>query len=161
MGWGCVNAGGPGGGGNSPIVAFNYAQFLAQCPAFSYISEPTAQAYFDIVGQSYLANTGQGGAGGVWNPAQKLVMMNWLVGHLLALFAPDANGGAPSTLVGRINSAGEGSVNVGTEYQPMTQAAAWYLQTPYGAAYWEMTKPFRSMRYRRGPTRIMQPWPFQ
>lgn len=160
MGWGCFTpyAGGPGTPPGSPIVTFNYPQFQAQCPAFAYVNETTAQTYFNVVGNSYIANNGRGVVG---DAAQKLVLMNWLVAHLLQLFTPDANGSPPSTLVGRISSAGEGSVNVSTEYQPMTQAAAWYLQTPYGAAYWEAMKPFRSMRYRRGPVRNQQPWPFQ
>lgn len=151
-------AGPCGCGPASPMVTFNYELFRQQFPVFNYVNSATAQTYFNAVAVSYVRNDG---GGPVCNSDQKLWLMNLMVAHMMQLFGFEADGNAPSTIVGRINSASEGSVNVGTEYQPMTQAAAWYLQTPYGAAYWEAIKPFRSMRYRPGPVRNMSPWPFQ
>ena len=63
------------------------------------------------------------------------------------------NGEAASPLVGRINNATEGSVTVGTDMGQVPFTAAWFLQTKYGAAFWQATAPFRTMQYVPGRSR--------
>lgn len=152
MGSCCV----PGQQSLSPIVIFNYNNWIAIFPQFSYLSEPQAQAYFDLA-TSYCRNDG---FGPICSLTLKTNMLNFLTAHIAQLFAPTSGGAAPSNLVGRINSASEGSVSVGAEF-PASPSASWYLQTPFGAAYWQLLLPFRTMRYIPGPTRNFQPWPFQ
>lgn len=160
MGWGpgfgFGRFGGPPGCWGSPIVSFNYDNWIALFPQFSYITAPQATALFNAA-TNYCRNDG---GGPVCSPTQKTFLLNLLVAHLAQLFAPAANGQAASTLVGRISNASEGSVSVSSDY-PSNPSSAWYTQTQYGAAYWEATKPFRSMRYIAGPNRLQQPWPFQ
>ena len=85
-------------------------------------------------------------------------MLNLLTAHLAQLFAPLPTGQPASGLVGRITSASEGSVSVSAEF-PASPAAAWFLQTAYGAAFWQMSAPFRTARYLPGPQRVNNPWP--
>src|SRR5262249_37816262 len=53
--------------------------------------------------------------------------------------------------VGRVASATEGSVSVTLEMPNQPAAAAWYLQTPYGASFWAATALYRTARYVPGP----------
>lgn len=133
------------------IGTFVYADFIAAYPAF--VSAPpqaVLQAYFDLAGEVYLRNDGTGPVRTATVQTQLLYM---LTAHLAQLFSgPDGNN--PSGLVGRIASAGEGSVNVSTEYES-TMNSAWFVQTPYGAAFWQATSAYRSFpAYLPGPTRF-------
>ncbi|MET2743995.1 DUF4054 domain-containing protein, partial [Staphylococcus caprae] len=53
-------------------------------------------------------------------------------------------------VVGRVASATEGSVSISLDYGTMGNNERFYLQTPYGNLYWQMTKRFRSFLYRLG-----------
>ncbi|MDE3023802.1 MAG: DUF4054 domain-containing protein, partial [Pseudomonadota bacterium] len=66
------------------------------------------------------------------------------------------NGQAASPLVGRINSATEGSVSVTADMGAVTNTQAWYMQTKYGAAYWQASAPYRNFQYRTGSSRSAQ-----
>lgn len=70
-----------------------------------------------------------------------------LVAHMATL---DQQADEGSPVVGRVSSATEGTVSIGLDYGEMNDNARWYLQTPYGAKYWQMIKRFRSMLYRLG-----------
>ena len=76
--------------------------------------------------------------------AQLLYM---LTSHIAAL-APDiAQIGGVSGPVGRVASAGEGSANISLDNQYPPGTPQWYQQTSYGAAFWEATGGFRTMRW--------------
>lgn len=45
--------------------------------------------------------------------------------------------------VGRVSSAGQGSVNTGMDYQAGAKNAAWWTQTQCGATAWQLLKPYR------------------
>jgi hypothetical protein len=138
------------------FVTFNYATWIATFPEFAAsVPQPLAQAFFDSAAL-YWRNDG---SGPVRVPATQLAILNWLTAHLAKLFAPDAMGNYPASLVGRISSASEGSVSVSVDY-PTTNANAWFLQTPYGAAFWQMTAGYRTFRYRAPPKRggAIGPW---
>jgi len=124
-------------------------------PEFSYIGIAQAQGYFNQA-ELYCRNC----LNIVCNVNSLTMFLYTLTAHIASLFAPAANGQASSPLVGRIANASEGSVSVATEY-PAVPAATWYVQTKYGAAFWEATKGYRTMRYIPGITRNMQPWPYQ
>lgn len=74
-------------------------------------------------------------------------MLYLLVAHI-ALLSQQAENGNP--VVGRISNATEGTVSVGLDYGTMGNNERWYLQTPWGAMYWQLTKKYRSMVYRLG-----------
>jgi uncharacterized protein DUF4054 len=129
------------------IVAFNYAQWIAN-PLYAgfaaTVDANQAQSYFDIATTIHRND----GGGPVNDAAQQLNLLNMVTGHLAALFAPPAPGQPATSLVGRINSASQGSVSVQAAYSNnVTEQMAWFIQTKYGAFYWAATAPFRTMRY--------------
>lgn len=123
-------------------VTFNYQNWALLFPQFNTVPVPTFNTVVLPLVQSYCRNDG---SGPVNDPALQLNLMNLMAAHITQLFF-GANGAGASPLVGRIASAGEGSVNVSVD-MPSTPANSWYMQTPYGAAYWQLMAPFRSFVY--------------
>lgn len=136
---------GPYGG----VVVFDYDAWITRYPEFAAVAQPTAQLYF-AEAALYCSNTAW------WNLVNFLpkrqMLLNMLTAHVAYLSTPDADG-QPRELVGRISTASEGSVSVGTEYaSPGTSMVKAYLsQTPYGAAFLAATGPQRVFRYYPGP----------
>lgn len=127
------------------IVVFDIAAFRERYPEFDTVSDSLLNAYF-VEATVYLDNTD---CSVVTDPAIRAVYLNMLVAHLAALNS-GVNGQAPSGLVGRVASASEGSVSVSLGDVPSSSASWWYLQTPYGAAYWQATAAYRTVRYVPG-----------
>jgi hypothetical protein len=138
---------------------FDYARWTAQFPELSGISS-AAILSTDASGNPYgfwsdatmfIKNDG---TGPIDDPVMQANLLYLTTAHLAFMRSQRTNG-VPTTggtepappLVGRINSAAEGSVNVATEMPDQLPAAAWWNQTPYGAEVWAMMKPFRTMRY--------------
>ena len=138
------------------IVTFDYETWIQLFPQFNYLSSVQVNMYLEIA-TTYCRNDG---GGPVNNPQVQTNLLNLMVAHIAQLMAPKSNGQSPSTIVGRINTASQGSVSVGAEF-PASPAASWYLQTQYGASAWQLMLPWRTMRYVPGRARIMNPWPFQ
>ena len=139
------------------VVQFNYAQWVMRYPEFSPRVPPAlAQDYFTEA-TLYQRNDG---TGPINDPASALLLLNMLTAHIAELNAPKGDGEQASPLAGRISSAGQGSVNVATEYPVEPGSQAWFVQTRYGAAWWQATASLRSMRYRAGPRRRFNPFPF-
>jgi hypothetical protein len=146
-----------------PITAFSMAEFSARFPELSATPASYVARQFVSAGR-YWRNDGTS------ETQQQFVqddLMYLLTAHLVALFAPPtsaggAAAGAPgSTLVGRINTASEGSVSVGAEYGNQPAGAAFFNQTRYGADAYSTMRIYRTMHYRRGRTRNFNPWPGQ
>jgi len=142
-------------GESGPIAVWDETAFLTAYPNFTGIASGTLQAQFDVA-TIYLRNDG---TSPVPTVALQTTLMFMLTAHLLQVsFGPNGDGartgsaGAPG-LVGRVSSASEGSVSVSTEY-PSEPNSAWFLQTPYGASFWQATAAFRRARYLPGPTRF-------
>lgn len=136
------------------IVQFDYPSWIALFPQFNYLGPTQVTAYFNLA----TAFNRNDGGGPVTSPQLQSTLLNLATAHLVQLFAPKADGQAPAPIVGRINSASQGSVSVGAE-MPSTPNAAWWNQTPFGAAYWQVSAPFRTMRYLPGPFKPVEPWP--
>jgi hypothetical protein len=81
-----------------------------------------------------------------------------LTAHIAAIFS-GGQGGSANGLVGRINSATEGSVTVAAD-MPSSPDAAWFNQTPYGAAFWQGTLRWRTARYAPPPPYVFGPIPW-
>lgn len=136
------------------IAVWNKANFLTAYPNFSAVPDATLEAQFNIA-TIYLRNDG---TSPIKTASLQTALMYMLTAHLLQLaFGADGAGAVPGGqspgLVGRVSNASEGSVSVGLDY-PATPNNAWFLQTPYGANFWQATANFRRGRYLQGPTRF-------
>lgn len=68
--------------------------------------------------------------------------------HLAYLFYQDKNGnGGAGGLVGRLSSATEGSVSVGSTMSNVPFSAEFFLQSPFGFAFWQRTLVYRMGLY--------------
>jgi hypothetical protein len=131
------------------VAVFVPADFKVAYPAFVNVPDALLQAFFTI-GTIYLRNDG---TGPVTNGDLQTQLLWMLTAHVAQISGALNPGGVPSGLVGRITSASEGSVSVSSDY-PSTPNNAWFLQTGYGAMYWQATAAFRMARYLPGPTRF-------
>lgn len=135
------------------VVVFDLAAFRARYPEFDTVSDALLNAYF-IEATVYLNNTDTSPVSDV---NQRAVFLNMLVAHLAAMDS-GVGGQASSGLVGRVTSASEGSVSVSVDAGPSSSASWWYLQTPYGAAFWQATLSYRTIRYLPGASPSMYPY---
>lgn len=120
------------------VAAFDVDVFMGRYPEFALVPGSLLNAYFSEA-CIYLSNTD---SSPVTDVNMRLMLLNMLVAHL-AVLNNSTNG-----LVGRINSASEGSVSVSADMGPVTNSQAWYVQTKYGAAYWNATRSYRTFRYQ-------------
>lgn len=127
------------------IVVFDPAAFIVRYPEFASVSTTLLQAYFDEA-TIYLANTDDSR---VQQIEQRAVLLNMLVAHIAQLNVGSTTQPV-SPLVGRVNAATEGSVSVGTDMGVVPFTAAWFLQTKYGASFWQATARYRTMQYVPG-----------
>lgn len=127
------------------VVVFDPAAFKQRYPEFSTVSDALLSDYF-AEATIYLDNTD---CSRVQDVDVRRMLLWMLVAHIAAINA-GVNGEGASPLVGRINNATEGSVSVGTDMGAVPFTATWFLQTKYGAAFWQATAPFRTMRYVPG-----------
>lgn len=137
-------------------VTFNYATWVAGYPEFSLCNSDQGQAWFDracLLCANATCNI-------VFPTGNLPALLYLLTSHIAWLSAPrdaqgrpSATGQPPSPLVGRISSASEGSVNVSVEWKGSgSPSEDWYIQTPYGALYWQCTAWTRTFRYAARPT---------
>lgn len=132
-----------------PVAVFNPTLFKMRYPQFANVDNGLLGAYFLEAGL-YLNNTD---CSRVPDVNKRLMFLNMLVAHIATLNgALAADGQAPP--VGRVSQAAEGSVSATLDYMPATAgSAAWFNQTPFGAAFWTATAYLRSMVYSPRPTR--------
>ena len=127
-------------------VIFNPANFKARYPEFTAVSDDSLTMCFDEA-TLYLSNSDNSP---VQNIARRTTLLNMLTAHVAFLSGKLSADGMPKP-VGRVSNASEGSVSAGFEYAtPGTQA--WFVQTQYGASFWQATVNLRSMRYIARPT---------
>lgn len=126
----------------SGVVVFDPAEFRLLYPSITATDEQL-EMYFAMA-ETFLDNTE---CSIVKDLDARKTMLYLLVAHI-ALLSQQAENGNP--VVGRISNATEGTVSVGLDYGTMGNNERWYLQTPWGAMYWQLTKKYRSMVYRLG-----------
>lgn len=135
------------------VVAFNLAAFRLRYPEFAAVGDAVIIDLFSEAGL-YVSNSDS-------SPISDLVVrarvLNMVTAHLTAMNF-GVNGEAASPLVGRIEGAAEGSVNVKMAYAASSGTKAWYDQTKYGAAAWAALAPFRTFQYR-APADTGRSWP--
>ncbi len=143
------------GGANA---TFTYATWIQTFPEFANVPEGTVVDQYAPLAAVYCPIDGS-------SPVRSSVLLqalyNLMVAHVTLLLAGSTLQD-PSPLVGRIASASEGSVSVSVDMPATSPSAAWYMQSKYGAMYWQMLAPYRLMTYIPGRPRQMNPypWPF-
>lgn len=125
------------------IVVFNPAVFKAQFPDFATVADGALQLNFTRA--TLQLNNSCGSR--VKDANQRELLLNLLVAHITALFN-GVGGQPPQGVVGRISDATEGSVSVSSDYgSDIPKNMAYYIQTRWGAEYWQATARYRTMRY--------------
>lgn len=137
-------------------VDFDYSTWVATYPMFATLTPEQVVDGALPIAEIYWRNDGTGPARSI---AQQTNILGLIVAHICQLMY-GINGQSPSGLVGRISDATEGSVSVSTDF-PLTPTNAWFMQTVFGAMFWQATAPYRTMRYVPGPRRVFNPWPNQ
>lgn len=138
-------------------VAPDYTAWLALFPEFTPVgSGPVTSAQYTAqfaLSNLYISNLD---SSPVTNLAIRAQIINLVVAHLayMAYGASNVPGGA-SPLVGRIESAAEGSVNVKTAYAASSGSRAWWDQTKYGASAWQAMAPWRTARWIQAPRDVV------
>lgn len=130
------------------VVVFDPAAFKLAYPQFAAVSDEVLTNYFNLA-TLYLSNEDCS----VVQDIPKRTTLLWLLTAHIAFLSGALNPGGAPGLVGRVSSATEGSVSVSTEY-PTSPNSAWFLQSAWGAAFWQATLSLRSFRYRARQTCI-------
>lgn len=145
----------------TPPVTFNGTTWRSLYPEFVNVTDAMGANYFNratFLCDNSCANPVIAVTG---NPAMLDTLLYLLTSHIAWMNAPRgpdglpaATGTPPPQIVGRINSATEGSVSVSSDFGDVNAGSpsqAWYEQTRYGAEYWAMTAGVRTARYVPGP----------
>lgn len=139
------------------IVEFSYSAWKAAFPVFDALSQDTVTGYWNVATTIHRND----GGGPVSKASIQTRCLNYVTAHLCALFE-DAKKGTPkvpNTPVGRLSQAAEGTVSMQTDYGTLSQSEKWWAQTQFGALYWVMTRPYRTMRYLPGQIYVPYPGP--
>jgi Protein of unknown function (DUF4054) len=139
------------------IVTFDPAGFRTLYPEFTGLSDSQLNQAFALA-QLYVNNTC---GSRVCNANLRETLLDLVTAHLAFLNygTIDAAGivtPAPG-VVGRVDKATEGTVNVSAE-MVATANNQFYLQTKYGAMFWEATARFRTMIYVAPVQSCDTPW---
>ncbi|MFT8346595.1 DUF4054 domain-containing protein [Gluconobacter oxydans] len=138
------------------VVTFDYSTWSALYPALvPSTSQTQATDYFDQAGD-ILNNTPRSP---VQNLGRRARLLNLLTAHIAQLNLPATAGGNGAGAVGRTASASRGSVSVSLDMGQVSQSAAWFMQTQYGATFWQMTAFLRQMRFVPGRSPRARIWP--
>ncbi len=124
-------------------VVFDSTEFLAMFPQFSTVLVAALTANFNLACQ-LLDNTA---ASIVQDAPTRQYYLYLLTAHITQLLN-GVNGSPPSGIVGRISSATQGSITVQSEWAAaMGNAEAYFVQTIFGATFWQATATYRTAHY--------------
>lgn len=125
------------------VVRFVRAEFAAAYPAFATLTDAQLQSAFDV-STLFLNNSC---CSIVEDAPTRQTLLYMLTAHVATLIYGQ-NGQLPSGIVGRVDSAREGSVAVSASYaNDMSMSEAYFSQTPYGAQFWQATVAYRMGGY--------------
>lgn len=133
------------------VVLFDPAAFIVAYPMFAAVAPGVLQGYF-VLATMIVNNTCKSV---VSNATFREYLLNLLVAHIAQLMPLAGSGNQAGTgggVVGRVSSATEGTVSISAEYAAqISQSMAWFIQTQFGALFWQLTSPYRSFRYVAPP----------
>jgi hypothetical protein len=128
------------------IIQFLPSEFVAAYPEFTGLTNAQMTTAFNLATLA-LANTCRSR---VFNAQLRETLLFLLTAHIAKLQYGTNDGAGnvspPQGIVGRIDAATEGQVTVSAE-MIATARNSWYLQTQYGAMYWNATARFRTAIY--------------
>jgi hypothetical protein len=130
------------------VVTFDPDAFKARFPEFFVVDNAALGLLFDEA-TLVVDNTARSR---VQQIEHRRPLLYLLTAHLAKIYL-GTNGEPPAGLVGRINQAHEGSVSVGADMGNVPFTAAWFMQTKYGAEFWQASARWRQMRYIPGRSR--------
>ncbi len=80
---------------------------------------------------------------------ERAILLNLITAHIATLNGITEPTGAGSTAkqVGRVSSATQGSESASLDMGAVHGSAAWWMQTQYGASYWQMSAKYRNARF--------------
>lgn len=130
------------------IVQFSAPEFVGLYPEFAGLTNGSMQNQFN--GAQLLLNNSC--ASRVQDANTRLILLYLLTAHLCVINLGTNDGAGnvttPQGIVGRISDAAEGSVSVHADYSSeVTQSEAYFIQTKYGAQFWQSTAQYRTMMY--------------
>jgi hypothetical protein len=131
------------------IVQFLSSEFVALWPAFTGLTSAQQQNAFN---QAILLLDNSCGSV-VQDANARLTLLYLLTCHVLALTVGTNDGqgniSPPTGIVGRIDSGTQGTVSVsaGGYSSEVTQSEAYFIQTTWGAEFWQATMGYRTMLY--------------
>lgn len=138
-------------------VTITYASWIQFFPQFSVtVPQPIFDGFLWPTAQQFCRNDG---FGAVNNIQAQTSLLQLMLAHLAQLFFGSSGtaGSQPeSPLVGRISDVTEGSVSLSAEMEG-TVNNAWFNQTKWGAAFWQLALPYRLGRYYPKITPVWQP----
>ncbi len=138
----------------SVVVTFDFSAWKSIFPEFGNVTQAQAMQYF---AEATIIQSNNGSwTNPISDPVIQLALLNILTAHIAYLRVGTTDNPA-GQLVGRINSASEGSVNVGAEMDLPPGSPQWFAQTKYGAQWWQMTAQYRTMRYIPKFPRVFNP----
>jgi hypothetical protein len=124
------------------VVVFDPEAFITLFPVFATVSTTALQNNFNFA----CLQLNNSCCSVVCDAPTRSSLLNLLTAHITALLN-GVNGQPPSGLVGRIATAGQGSVNVGTEFTAADFTESYYAQTPWGVHFWQSVATYRTARY--------------
>lgn len=137
-------------------VVFNATEFLQLYPQF------TAQQAA-LAGNFALATTqlNNGCCSRVQDVTLRQTLLYLLTAHITKLLNGEGSTAATGQ-VGRLSDAGEGAVSATLEYEGNDNPSrAYYIQTQYGALYWQSTARWRRAKYIAPPPRNYSPYGYR
>lgn len=135
------------------VVQFSAPEFVALYPEFTGLTNGVMQnAFNDSI---FLLNNSCASA--VQDANARLILLYKVTAHVLLLNAGTNDGAGDTTtpqgVVGRVDSAAEGSVSASAQYNAIVgESEAFFIQTKYGAQFWQMTASYRTMHYIGPPS---------
>ena len=134
------------------IVTFDPAAFVVLYPEFTGLTNGQMNQAF-LLATTILNNTCQSR---VQNANTRDTLLQMLTAHICFLLYGSNDGAGNVTpapgVVGRINTAAEGTVSVGAEFGGNGGPTQdWYTSTRYGALYWVATANYRTALYIPAP----------
>lgn len=134
-------------------TVFDYKTWITRYPELSAVYSEAAQLFFNEA--TLYCNNGPGTL--IKDDGERAIYLNMLTAHIASLNSPSLKGRAGENIVGRLSYAIEGSVTATFEnLQP--GSASWFVQTKYGAAFWQATAKYRITRMHRARPFQMDPW---
>lgn len=119
------------------VVVFDPTKFRELYPEFSEFSDAQLQNFF-YQAELLFNNTERSC---IKDLKRREALLFMIVAHLAQLKSQINSG---NTAVGRMSSASEGSVSISLDYGSVSNSERWWLQTPYGAQYWQFTAQYRT-----------------